>query len=118
MQYLLMIYANEAAFATMTAEQGQAMTAAYTEFTQDIVKTGHLRGGDRLKPSAMATTVRSRDGKPMVTDGPFAETREQLAGYYIIEAEDLDDALAVARRMPVGDGAVEVRPIDSMARQY
>ena len=88
-QYLLMIYADQAAFATMTPEQGKAMTESYAQFTQDIVKSGHLKGGDRLKPANTATTIRLKDGKPMMTDGPFAETREQLAGYYLIEAKDL-----------------------------
>ena len=118
MQYLLMIYANEAAFAQATPEQGKAMTEAYTKFTQDIVKSGHLKGGDRLKPSNTATTIRRADGKTLMSDGPFAETREQLGGYYIIEAKDLDEATMIAEKIPLTSGAVEVRPIDSMARQY
>jgi hypothetical protein len=117
-QYLLMIYADQAAFATMTPEQGKAMTESYAQFTQDIVKSGHLKGGDRLKPANTATTIRLKDGKPMMTDGPFAETREQLAGYYLIEAKDLDEATMIASRIPMGTGAIEVRPVDVMARQY
>lgn len=118
MQYLLMIYGDEAAMQGATAEQGKAMTEAYARFTQDIVKSGHLKGGDRLKPSNAATTIRRGDGKSLVTDGPFAETREQLSGYYIVEAKDLDEATAIAERIPFTGGAVEVRPIDTMARQY
>jgi hypothetical protein len=118
MQYLLMIYADEAAMHGTTPEEGKAMTEAYTRFTQDIVRSGHLKGGDRLKPSNTATTIRRGDGKSLMTDGPFAETREQLGGYYIVEAKDLDEATAIADRIPFTAGAVEVRPIDTMARQY
>jgi hypothetical protein len=118
MQYLLMIYGDEAAMGAATAEQGKAMGEAYARFTQDIVKSGHLKGGDKLKPSSTATTIRRGDGKSLTTDGPFAETREQLSGYYIIEAKDLDEALMVAGKIPFSSGAVEVRPIDSLARQY
>ena len=84
MQYLLMIYGDEAAMGSATPEQGKAMGEAYARFTQDIVKSGHLKGGDKLKPAATATTIRRGDGKSLTTDGPFAETREQLSGYYII----------------------------------
>jgi hypothetical protein len=117
MQYLLMIYADDS-YANMTPEEGKAMGEAYAKYTQEIVLSGHLKGGDRLKPANTATTIRRGAGKSMTTDGPFAETREQLAGYYIIEARDLDDALDVAGRIPFTSGSVEVRPIDSMARQY
>jgi len=118
MQYLLMIYGDEAAMAGATPDQIKAMTHSYAKFTQDIVKSGHLKGGDRLKPSSTATTIRHDGGKTLMTDGPFAETREQLAGYYIVEARDLDEATMIADRIPFTAGAVEVRPIDSMSRQY
>ncbi len=118
MQYLLMIYGDEAAMGSATPEQGKAMGEAYARFTQDIVKSGHLKGGDKLKPSNTATTIRRADGKSLVTDGPFAETREQLSGYYVVEAKDLDEAIAIAERIPFAAGAVEVRPIDSLARMY
>ncbi|MGH7075577.1 MAG: YciI family protein [Stellaceae bacterium] len=117
MQYLLMIYADET-YMTMTPEQGKAMGEAYAKFTQEIVRSGHLKGGDRLKPPNTATTIRRGDGKSLTTDGPFAETREQLTGYYIIEAQNLDEAMAVAGRIPFTAGAVEVRPIDTVARMY
>jgi hypothetical protein len=119
MQYLLMIYGDEAAVHGITPEEGKAMGEAYSKFTQDIVRSGHLKGGDRLKPSNTATTIRrGGDGKSLTTDGPFAETREQFSGYYIVEAKDLDEAMAIANRIPFTEGAVEVRPIDTLARMY
>jgi hypothetical protein len=118
MQYLLMIYSDEAAMSGATPEQFKAMGEAYGRFTQDIVQSGHLKGGDKLKPSSTATTIRRGSEKSLLTDGPFAETREQLAGYYVVEAKDLDEAVAIAERIPFTAGAVEVRPIDTLARQY
>jgi hypothetical protein len=96
----------------------QDLGEAYARFTQDIVQSGHLKGGDQLKPSNTATTIRRGNGKSLMTDGPFAETREQLAGYYIVETGDLDEAIAIADRIPFTNGAVEVRPINTMARLY
>lgn len=118
MQYLLMIYGDETAAHGATPEEGKALGEAYARFTQDIVRSGHLKGGDQLKPSNTATTIRRGDGKSLMTDGPFAETREQLAGYYIIEAKDLDEAVAIADRIPFTSGGVEVRPINTIARMY
>ena len=112
-----MIYADDS-YARMTPEEGKAMGEAYAKYTQDIVQSGHLKGGDRVKPPATARTIRRGNGKSLTTDGPFAETRGQLAGYYIVEADDLDEAMAVAGRIPFTSGAVEVRPIDSAARMY
>lgn len=117
MQYLLMIYADDS-YAQMTPEEGKAMGDAYAKYTQEIVQSGHLKGGDRVKPPNTAKTIRRGGGKSLTTDGPFAETREQLAGYYIVEAGDLDEAMAVAGRIPFTAGAVEVRPIDTVARMY
>ena len=115
MQYLLLIYRNEKDPAT--ASDVSAMTKEYGEFTQSIVKSGHFKAGDALQPTSTATTVRVREGKALTTDGPFAETREQLAGYYLVEAKDLDDAIKVAARIPnARDGSVEVRPIRAMSR--
>jgi hypothetical protein len=112
MQYLLMIYRNEAEYAKTDAVSGKEMLEEYGAFTQSIIQSGNFKGGDRLQPSTMATTVRVRDGKTLTTDGPFAETREQLGGYYLIEAKDLDAALAIAARIPGARlGSVEVRPI-------
>jgi hypothetical protein len=112
MQYLLMVYLNEAEFGKMDAAARKNLTAEYGAFTQSIVQSGHFKAGDGLQPTSTATTVRVRDGKTLTTDGPFAETREQLAGYYLVEAKDLDTALAIAARIPgAKTGSVEVRPV-------
>ena len=112
MQYLLLIYTNEAEYGKMDAATGQKMMEEYGAFTQSIVQNGSFKAGDRLQPATTATTVRIRDGKTMTTDGPFAETREQLGGYYLVEAKDLDAALAIAARIPGARfGSIEVRPI-------
>jgi hypothetical protein len=112
MQYLLMIYRNEAELGQMTAADRQKVTAEYGAFTQSIIQSGHFKAGDGLQPTSTATTVRVRDGKTLTTDGPFAETREQLAGYYLIDAKDLDTALAIAARIPgAKTGSIEVRPV-------
>jgi hypothetical protein len=112
MQYLLMIYVNEAEYAKLDAATGQKMFEEYGAFTQGIVQSGNFKAGDRLQPISTATTIRVRDGKTLTTDGPFAETREQLGGYYLIEAKDLDTALAIAAKIPGARyGSIEVRPI-------
>ena len=112
MQYMLLIYDDEKKIAAMSdAEQGQFL-GAYMEFTRSIKQSGHHRAGDALHPTSMATSVRVRDGKTLATDGPFAETREQFGGYYLIEAKDLDEAIAIATRIPSArTGTVEVRPV-------
>ncbi|MBR1220888.1 YciI family protein [Bradyrhizobium sp. U87765 SZCCT0131] len=112
MQYLLLIFHNEAESASRSPDENAALTAEYGAFTQAIVQSGNYKGGERLRPSREATTVRVRGGKSLATDGPFAETREQLGGYYLIEARDLDEANAIAARIPdARTGAIEVRPI-------
>ena len=112
MQYLLLIYRSEAELAKMDPDARQKMSAEYGAYTQSIVQSGNLKAGDGLQPSTTATTVRVRDGKMLTTDGPFAETREQLGGYYLVEARDLDTALGLAARIPgARDGSIEVRPI-------
>jgi len=112
MQYLLMIYRNEAEHDKMDAATGQKMMEEYGAFTQSIIQSGNFKAGDRLQPISTATTVRVRDGKTLTTDGPFAETREQLGGYYLVEAKELDAALAIAARIPGARyGSIEVRPI-------
>lgn len=112
MQYLLLIYENEARYDKMSeAEIGKVM-GDYGAFTQSIIQGGQFKAGDALQPTTTATTVRVRDGKIAVTDGPFAETREQLGGYYLIEAKDLDEAVSIAARIPSATiGSIEVRPI-------
>jgi hypothetical protein len=112
MQYLLLIYANEAEAAKMGDAGRNQMMSEYQTFTQSIIKSGNFKGGDALQPTGNATTVRVRNGKPMTTDGPFAETREQLGGYYLIEAKDLDEATTIAARVPSAKfGSIEVRPL-------
>jgi hypothetical protein len=112
MQYLLMIYANEAEYAKIDPATLQKVFEEYGAFTQGIVKSGNFKAGDRLQPTTTATTVRIRDGKTLTTDGPFAETREQLGGYYLVDAKDLDEALAIAAKIPGARfGSIEVRPI-------
>jgi hypothetical protein len=112
MQYLLMIYRNEAEMNAVSAAESQKMMKEYETFTQSIIQNGNFKAGDRLQPASTATTVRVRDGKILTTDGPFAETREQLGGYYLIEAKDLDTALGIAARIPGAKvGSIEVRPI-------
>jgi hypothetical protein len=112
MQYLLMIYQNEAEFATAVAASQGKMMEEYRVFTQSIIQSGNFKAGDALQPSSTATTVRVRDGKMLTTDGPFAETREQLGGYYLVEAKNLDEAIAIAARIPGAlHGSIEVRPI-------
>lgn len=115
MQYMLMIYADEAAMqARSEAEIGQVV-AAYGAYTEAMAKAGVLRAGDRLRPAASATTVRITDGKTQVLNGPYAETKEQLGGYYLIDVPDLDAALSWAARCPgAGYGSIEVRPIWAM----
>jgi hypothetical protein len=115
MQYLLMIYQNEAEFGKMDAAARKNVTAEYGVFTQSIIQSGHFKAGDGLQPTTTATTVRVREGKTLTTDGPFAETREQLGGYYLIDAKDLDEACAIAARIPSAKlGSIEVRPVDGM----
>ena len=112
MQYMLLIYDDEKVWENMPeAERGQ-LFGEYGTFTADIKKSGHFKAGDALQQIRTATTVRVRNGKTQTTDGPFAETREQLGGYYLIEAKDLDEATKIAARIPSAKiGSIEIRPI-------
>jgi hypothetical protein len=112
MQYLLILYANESRWPEMTeAEQKQGF-AAYMAYSEALKAAGAMVGSNRLQPTATATTVRTTDGKTQVLDGPYAESKEQLGGYFLIEAADLDAALAWAARCPgAGHRVVEVRPV-------
>ena len=115
MQYLLMIYGNETAMLAADKEAGSRMLAAYMAYTEAMKQAGVLVGANRLRPTSSATTVRNPDGKTSVVDGPFAETKEQLGGYYLIEAPDLDAALGWAARCPGAMvGSIEVRPVWTM----
>ncbi|MGE0784842.1 MAG: YciI family protein [Sandaracinaceae bacterium] len=112
MQYLLLIYENESNWVGLDEQKTGAIMGDYKSFTEDIIKSGHFKAGDALKPVATATSVRVKDGKTITTDGPFAETKEQLGGYYLIEAKDLDEATKIAARIPAAKtGTIEVRPI-------
>jgi hypothetical protein len=112
MRYLLLIYGNEAAMLAASTETAAKVMAAYADFTETMKKAGVYVGSNRLRPTASAMTVRAPNGKTTMVDGPFAETKEQLGGYYMIEAPDLDAALAWAARCPGAlYGAIEVRPI-------
>jgi hypothetical protein len=115
MEYLLLVYSNEQAMETATQEQTRGVVDAYTAYTQALLDAKVLRGSNRLQPTSAASTVRVANGKTQALDGPFAETKEQLAGYYMIDVADLDAALAWAARCPGAQyGSIEVRPIWSM----
>jgi hypothetical protein len=112
MQYLLLIYVAEKAWAAMSDDERNALYTEYRAFTHQIQDSGQWVGGNPLQPTHTATTVRVRDGKASTTDGPFAETREQLGGYYLVEAKDLDEATRLAARIPGARmGSIEVRPV-------
>lgn len=115
MEYMLLIYSEEQAMTALLPEPRQDMIGAYMAYTQALQDAGVVRGSNRLRPTAAATTVRVADGRRHLVDGPFAETREQLAGYYMIDVPDLDAALDWAARCPGAQyGSVEVRPIWTM----
>ena len=115
MRYALLIYANEQDWANQSEEQAQTQFQDYMAFTKDIVDRGIMKSGEALQPTSTATTVRVRNGETISTDGPFAETKEQLGGYYVVECKDLDEAIEVAARIPdVRGGSIEVRPILEM----
>src|SRR6204780_3191676 len=112
MEYLLLIYNSEADGKKMSAAQQGEIFQGYMAFTQDLTKSGKNKGGNALEQTTTATTVRVRNGKTSVTDGPFAETKEQLGGYYLVEAKDLDEAISIAARIPgAKHGSIEVRPV-------
>jgi hypothetical protein len=111
-RYLCLIYDDENKWGTMPKAEADAMLGEYFGFTEGIKQSGHYIGGEALQPTPTATTVRVRNGKISTTDGPFAETKEQLGGYYLINAKDLNDAIQVASRIPSAKiGSIEVRPI-------
>jgi hypothetical protein len=112
MKYLLTIYIEEAGRQDRTPEEGQKAMAAWDAYTREVRERGALLGGEGLQPVETATTVRFHEGERSVTDGPFAETREQLGGFYLLECNDLDEAMELAEKIPIsGDGSVEVRPV-------
>jgi hypothetical protein len=112
MKYLLTIYNDESAYADVTPEQIQQVMAAYEAFGREVTEAGAMLGGEGLQTSDTATTVRVRDGQTLTSDGPFADTREQLGGYYLLECRDLDEAIGWAAKIPgAHDGTIEVRPV-------
>ena len=112
MQYLLLIYGDERAWESMPPDEQEKSMQAWLDYTQWLKDSGAHIAGDALASTSAATTVRVRDGETITTDGPFAETKEQLGGYYLIEAENLDDAIAIAARCPGAyAGTMEVRPV-------
>ena len=118
MQYLLMCCFAEELWERIPEARRDAIMEEYRAFEQGLVRSGHYRAGAKLGPSLTATTVRVKNGKPAITDGPFAETKEQIGGYHLVECQDLDEAIAVAMRiptLPVG-GSIEVRPVEQTSQ--
>ena len=116
MQYLLMLYSNESGWNNLSPAEQQQGYAAYMAYTEALKTAGALKGSNRLQPVSTATTVRLANGKPQVLDGPYADSKEQLGGYYLIDAPDLDAALSWAARCPgAGHGTIEVRPVWEMS---
>jgi hypothetical protein len=115
MKYLLLIYEDEKAWARYSDSERQKIFGEYMRLTEDMKQSGKYQGGNPLQPTSTATTVRVRGDKPLVIDGPFAETKEQLGGYYLIEATDIDDAIKIAAKIPAARaGSIGVRPIMEM----
>jgi hypothetical protein len=112
MKYLLTIYGDESGWNDLSPEESQQIMAAYGAFGEKAQAAGAMLGGEGLQPTSTATTVRVRNGETLTTDGPFAETREQLGGYYLFECKDLDEAIGWAAQIPgAQSGSVEVRPV-------
>src|SRR4051794_25388732 len=112
MRYALLICGDETADQAMSPEEGTARTADYMKWVEEMGQRGLLQGGERLRATTDATTVRVRDGEVLTTDGPFAETKEQIGGYFLVDCKDLDEAIEVASKIPHARvGSVEVRPI-------
>jgi hypothetical protein len=115
MRYLLLICGDESAEAAVSPAEAEASMAAYGAFMEEMGGRGVLQGGERLRPSSDATTVQVREGKVLTADGPFAETKEQMGGYFVVECKDLDEAIEVAAKIPgAASGSIEVRPIWEM----
>ena len=115
MRYLLFICDEETAQAVSSPEEGAAVMAEYGVFGEEMGRRGVLQGGERLRPTTDATTVQVRDGEVLVADGPFAETKEQIGGFFLVDCKDLDEAIEVASKIPTAKyGTIEVRPIWEM----
>ena len=115
MRYILLICTDESSDQAMSPAEGEAQMAGYMKFGEDMTKRGVLKGGERLHPTSDATTVQVRDGELLTSDGPFAETKEQIGGFYLVDAKDLDEAIEIAAKIPgASKGSIEVRPIWEM----
>jgi hypothetical protein len=115
MRYILMICTEESAEGAMSPAEQTAVMGEYAAFSEEMASRGVLQGGERLRPTTDATTVRVRDGEVLTSDGPFAETKEQIGGYFAVDCKDLDEAIEVASKIPgARDGSIEVRPIWDM----
>ena len=115
MRYILLICADESGVSALSPAEGEAMMAEYAKFGEEMGKRGVLQGGERLHPTTGATTVQVRNGEVLTSDGPFAETKEQIGGYYVVDCKDLDEAIAIAAKIPGASlGTIEVRPIWDM----
>ena len=118
MRYMLLIYSKETEMAQMSQAESDRITNAHWAVMEETSKRGIFRGAEPLKPTATATTVRIQGNKPLITDGPFAETKEQLGAYFLVEAQNLDQAIAIAERIPgARTGSIEVRPIRPQGQQ-
>ena len=112
MKYMLLIYHDEQSWGAISDSERQQIFADYRKLREELLKSGQFVTGSQLQPISTATSVRVRDGKELVTDGPFAETHEQLGGYFLIEAANLDEATSIAARIPSAkSGTIEVRPL-------
>ena len=117
MKYMLLMYANEAE-APKTPEEVQVVAPAWTAFSQEASAAGVLLSNNGLEPIVSATTVRVREGKTLITDAPFAETHEQLGGYYLLECKDLDEAIRWAQKIPTAKyGSIEIRPLNQWSQK-
>ena len=118
MQYLLMCCFEEKKWDAIPESQRDTIMRNYGNVIQGLVESGQYLAGAKLRPTAAATSVRARNGKPVISDGPFAETKEQLGGYHLIDCRDLDEAISIAKRIPTlpFGGAVEVRPIEAITK--
>ena len=115
MRYLMLICTDESADTATSPEEAAASMAEYGAFMEEMGKRGALQGGERLRPTTDATTVRVRDGETVTSDGPFAETKEQIGGYFVVDCKDLDEAIEIAAKIPGARfGSIEVRPIWAM----
>ncbi len=115
MRYIMLICADESGVQALSPAEGETMLGEYMKFGEEMTKRGVLQTGERLRPTTDATTVQVRDGEVITSDGPFAETKEQIGGFYVVDCEDLDEAIEIAAKIPGSRvGTIEVRPVWEM----